>query len=1374
MGYGDPFLYLKNMRKVFHCFLSFIFFFTSIVNIAWPVEGVSFSSSLLKPSADFVPVMMRAVKVDPQNPFSLEFFIDQGNTSFELDTPEFKAESEKLIKYFLASLTIKEKDQWVNLSLYEPDKILPKDLSQTLLGRDMLAQDYLLKQLTSSLIYPDQESGKRFWKEIYEKLYQALGTTDIPVDTFSKVWIKAQKAKVLERDGVGYVVNGHLKVLLESDYLAMQTEQQKESSQQDVADELSKDVYRDVIIPVLEKEVNQGEHFVVLRQMFHAMILASWYKQALKNVLLTSIYADQSKVEGIDYASMMQESGLFHPEEIYQQYVKNYTQGVFNFIKEEEDAFSGEMLSRKYFSGGLQILGEPVKHSATLEPEDRLIAIGKMAQVSVHLIDPSQGIVKEPQVVKLSDLKTTKLLLYKKIMRLVQELNNLGIKPLVNRQDLLAFGYDAHAMIQYIQTYTLLRRPQDIYRILSWRLQAEGKPDHYPVLSGITAKDAKNLFGSIFEPGTYLKKINENSSVDIVLFRRGRDRRLTNILKTIPHLNIKVILSGIDDGEGLSEEEQMFGMFGISGAGKALIDLSRDEDINNFCEYRLDSVTLNDFKSFIDRLKSSQLHVVLDKELEVLYDIFMRIETDKRIRLIKSLEKFYEYWQEHQENLKDILYKVSLRSVVLLGTVQMTQGRWQEAMNELSQLLNIRPSDEILFPMKKQGYFIGLGDDGKIYRSAKEIEQYSKENRFIKFWRVSKDVYDQLSLMMSDEKAQIESFLDQNMIQDHVSDHVSDVIKNSDVIVYSGDSLESNIAGALIIPGMKEAIEQAEKAVKINLMRVEKQKEAEGMLLSSQKLVQYITGETIALDDRQTSKYLDYVLMRSIENNVVPTLENHLGKIERVSRGKVRAVSSYGNQQSGPYLAVSFLDALSSLSEMKRSGFEISTLEGVTSLKMVRDGQNEIGLFASQDKVNSLIASIKEHWGQIVEKGAFVFDVDKTILPQGSKGLDDYKELAYLFMQLLRKGVRVAIISGSSLPEQLLRIHHPIQREMKDDVSGLKNLTFYVNGGATKVKFDEQGNVVLVDEYNQTHLMDVRLIKEAINEAFKVFAHRKFGLDPEHIAVFKKAVLEYMSSRKRTENLNVTFDVFDQPSWRPEWLTPEQLAQRNEQHQSLSVPWVEVRGAVGEHYTASLTVSALPETVRRPLRQILRKLILLKFHQAGLDLKNYHIRTGGKTSLDITQSNAEKPSALKDFIEKEQLDPDFVFYIGDEFFNYFGLLGNDESIAMSKDPLVSAVRTIAVNDNHMHGANEKTLWIGRTPQATMEFLSAVTDASQQDIYGGIDLNAQNMMLEIQSDDASLMKPTDLLPSSFYLEHLQGLTPVIFEIKPVAVSSIYSE
>ena len=93
-----------------------------------------------------------------------DFIIDIGDD--QLQGEALKEESQKLINYFMATLTVPEDEMWVNLSPYEKDRIIAEGLSFTEMGRDMLAQDYLLKQLTASLMYPENDFGKEFWQSV--------------------------------------------------------------------------------------------------------------------------------------------------------------------------------------------------------------------------------------------------------------------------------------------------------------------------------------------------------------------------------------------------------------------------------------------------------------------------------------------------------------------------------------------------------------------------------------------------------------------------------------------------------------------------------------------------------------------------------------------------------------------------------------------------------------------------------------------------------------------------------------------------------------------------------------------------------------------------------------------------------------------------------------------------------------------------------------------------------------------------------------------------------------------------------------------------------------------------------------------------------
>ncbi|MCR4337534.1 MAG: hypothetical protein NUV91_06995, partial [Candidatus Omnitrophica bacterium] len=291
------------------------------------------------PSKSFLPPTLKGMTIHSDNPFLFEFFVDHGDK--RLGNTAFKEESQKLIKYFLAALTVPEKEMWVNLSPDDPDRIISKNFGQTEMGRDLLAQDYILKQLTASLMDPEKEWGKIFWQKIYQQARARFGTTRIPVNTFHKVWIIPDTAGVYVKDNHVFVVENHLKVLLEDEYLKASSKNSTNSKQQ-----MTTDIVREIILPAIEREVNEGEHFVQLRQIYNAVILATWYKRNLKESLLNQTYADQEKIEGIDVDDKEID------QKIYQRYLEAFQKGVYHSIREEIDPATKQLIPRKYFTGG--------------------------------------------------------------------------------------------------------------------------------------------------------------------------------------------------------------------------------------------------------------------------------------------------------------------------------------------------------------------------------------------------------------------------------------------------------------------------------------------------------------------------------------------------------------------------------------------------------------------------------------------------------------------------------------------------------------------------------------------------------------------------------------------------------------------------------------------------------------------------------------------------------------------------------------------------------------------------------------------------------------------------------------------------------------
>jgi fructose-1,6-bisphosphatase len=335
--------------------------------VSLPQPGV-----MVNPSVTFQPAVLAGLTLNTQNPFEFNFIINTGED--HLQGVPLEQESKKLINYFLASLTVPEDEMWVNLSPYEKDRIIADGLSQTEMGRDMLAQDYLLKQLTASMMYPESEYGKAFW----QRIKQMSGGADIPTDTFNKVWIMPDVANVYVHDKNVFVAKTHLKVLLEEDYLALEKNKGIANHGLGIKGEqelkpLSKEsaqIVRDVVLPEIEKEVNEGKNFANLRQIYSSMVLAAWYKKNLKQSLLNETYSNQNKVNGIDLADKDAK------EQLYAQYLEAFKKGVYDYIKEEYDPSTQQVTSRKYFSGGLThvdpaIVGEVSATEELLQEAER-------------------------------------------------------------------------------------------------------------------------------------------------------------------------------------------------------------------------------------------------------------------------------------------------------------------------------------------------------------------------------------------------------------------------------------------------------------------------------------------------------------------------------------------------------------------------------------------------------------------------------------------------------------------------------------------------------------------------------------------------------------------------------------------------------------------------------------------------------------------------------------------------------------------------------------------------------------------------------------------------------------------------------------------
>lgn len=306
--------------------------------------------------------ILQGIKIYPNEPLKFDFIINEGDS--DLTPQQLKTEVDRLIRYFLAALTIPEEDLWVNLSPYESERIIPEELGKTDLGRDMLAEDYVLKQLSSSLTYPEIDLGNKFWKKINSTVNKQYGNINIPIENFNKIWIVPKSATIYQDKDKAFIKDSKFKVMLESDYFAM-------TQQQDISDKsqtkgglesLYGKTMKEIILPEIEREANEGENFAQLRQIYSSLLLANWYKNKLKNSIVNKLYADKKKIVGVDVDDPSVK------DKIYNQYVKAFQKGVYNYIRKETDPVTKKINKRKYFSGGFKLASSSITQTLNIDP----------------------------------------------------------------------------------------------------------------------------------------------------------------------------------------------------------------------------------------------------------------------------------------------------------------------------------------------------------------------------------------------------------------------------------------------------------------------------------------------------------------------------------------------------------------------------------------------------------------------------------------------------------------------------------------------------------------------------------------------------------------------------------------------------------------------------------------------------------------------------------------------------------------------------------------------------------------------------------------------------------------------------------------------
>jgi hypothetical protein len=285
------------------------------------------------PSSSSSLLALKGAQILPSEGLTIEFYFEHRDVPFD------QGGVDRAARIFLSGLAFDAKDLWVNLSPYEEDRVMSPLLAVTELGEILVQQDYVLKKRAALLTHPDTRQGQVFWSQLANPSQNK--TSGKSAHALTKVWIVPQFADVYNLGDAAVLGDMRLKVLVEKDYLAQahEGEVSTESDQNDV------NVTRDVICPLLEKEVNESDDFAPLRQVFQALILAHWFKTYHADRITALDYVQAAKIKGIDLIDYQEIDG------IYNRYYQLYKTGAYSLIR--EDVLGDELVPRKYFAGGV-------------------------------------------------------------------------------------------------------------------------------------------------------------------------------------------------------------------------------------------------------------------------------------------------------------------------------------------------------------------------------------------------------------------------------------------------------------------------------------------------------------------------------------------------------------------------------------------------------------------------------------------------------------------------------------------------------------------------------------------------------------------------------------------------------------------------------------------------------------------------------------------------------------------------------------------------------------------------------------------------------------------------------------------------------------
>ncbi|MEU4420514.1 hypothetical protein AB0F81_07800 [Actinoplanes sp. NPDC024001] len=247
---------------------------------------------------------------------------------------------------FFTWLALPPESFTVNLNPDEPNRIIEAKLGTTDAGRVLLEADLAMKKSVAKFIHPNTTRGLAFWESLRGEAKCVS----------MRQWIVPRPAVVREDGNALFIVDAPLEVKMETEYIATAGAGGASgcAGQSDADTEHNEALYREKILPQVEKAVNEAPEYADLRRVYASRVAAEWYRQRSKSK--TTAYGDL--IDSGDVSAWPARIS-WSPREVWQRMVKSYKEGEFRV--ERRTRKGNYIYTNVYVYGGVDWTTVPKK-----------------------------------------------------------------------------------------------------------------------------------------------------------------------------------------------------------------------------------------------------------------------------------------------------------------------------------------------------------------------------------------------------------------------------------------------------------------------------------------------------------------------------------------------------------------------------------------------------------------------------------------------------------------------------------------------------------------------------------------------------------------------------------------------------------------------------------------------------------------------------------------------------------------------------------------------------------------------------------------------------------------------------------------------------